>query len=113
MSVGLSLESIYVRRRSEFRPRNELDKKQLIDLFQWSEKEFLEKTKGSPLRRAGYVKFLENLAIGLGNSEEKISQTLSLLNEKLGAHGPTLDEHIKWAVKNLNNRASENVSYSI
>ena len=42
-----------------------------------------------------FLKFLENLAIGLGNSEEKISQTLSLLNEKLGAHGPTLDEHIQ------------------
>jgi epoxyqueuosine reductase len=97
----------------DFRPRNELDKRQLIDLFQWSEEEFLEKTKGSPLRRAGYVKFLENLAIGLGNSEENISQTLSLLNGKLGAYGPTLDEHIQWAVKNLNDRASGNVSCSI
>ena len=97
----------------EFRPRNELDKKQLIDLFQWSEKEFLEKTEGSPLRRAGYAKFLENLAIGLGNSEEKISQTLGLLTEKIGAHGPILDEHIQWAIKTLNDRASENVSYNV
>jgi epoxyqueuosine reductase len=97
----------------EFRPRNELDKKQLIDLFQWSEKEFLEKTEGSPLRRAGYTKFLENLAIGLGNSEEKISQKLGLLNEKIGAHGPILDEHIQWAIKTLNDRVSENVSYNV
>ena len=97
----------------EFRPRNELDKRQLIDLFQWSEKEFLEKTEGSPLRRAGYVKFLENLAIGLGNSEDRSSQTLALLNEKVGAHGPVLDEHILWAIKTLNNRASESVSYNV
>ena len=91
-----------------FHPRHALDRQPLCELFGWTEKEFLMKTEGSPLRRAGYFKFLENLAIGLGNSHSNIEQVIHTLESKLGQHGPTLDEHIQWAIAALNRRASEN-----
>ena len=65
------------------------------------------KTEGSPLRRAGYVKFLENIAIGLGNSASHRAKTIEILELKHGMHGAVLDEHIDWAVSRLRNRASE------
>ena len=74
------------------------------------EEEFLSKTEGSPLRRAGYVKFLENIAIGLGNSVSHIAQTIEILRLKRGNQGAVLDEHIDWAVSRLMSRASENES---
>ncbi|MGB2332878.1 MAG: tRNA epoxyqueuosine(34) reductase QueG, partial [Litorivicinaceae bacterium] len=90
-----------------FAPRHALDDQSLIDLFQWSEEEFLLKTEGNPLRRAGYVKFLENIAIGLGNSASHIGKTIEILELKNGMHGVVLDEHIDWAVSRLRNQASE------
>ena len=60
------------------------------------------------MRRAGYVKFLENLAIGLGNSHSDTEQVIHTLGSKLGLYGPTLDEHIQWAIAALKRRASEN-----
>jgi len=90
-----------------FAPRHALDDQSLIDLFQWSEEEFLLKTEGNPLRRAGYVKFLENIAIGLGNSASHIGKTIEILELKHGMHGAVLDEHIDWAVSRLRNQTSE------
>ena len=90
-----------------FAPRHALDNQSLIDLFQWTEEEFLLKTEGNPLRRAGYVKFLENIAIGLGNSASDRAKTIEILELKHGMHGAVLDEHIDWAVSHLKNRASE------
>jgi epoxyqueuosine reductase len=91
-----------------FAPRHALDNQSLIDLFQWSEEEFLLKTEGSPLRRAGFVKFLENIAIGLGNSVSHTSQAIEILSLKRGIHGAVLDEHIDWAISHLRSRALEN-----
>ena len=91
-----------------FHPRHALDRQPLCELFSWTEAEFLMKTEGSPLRRAGYVKFLENLAIGLGNSHSDTERVIQTLGSKLGQHGPTLDEHILWAIAALQRRASEN-----
>ena len=86
-----------------FKPKHQLDDQTLVDLFRWSKSEFDEKTQGSPLRRAGYVKFLENLAIGLGNGSSTTA-TLEVLSFRLGQHGDTLDEHIKWAISALNHQ---------
>lgn len=81
----------------DFAPRNNLDKSSLLDLWQWQEADFMKNTQGSPLRRTGYVNFLRNIAIGLGNapaSQEVIEQ----LQSKLGLHSEMLDEHINWAI---------------
>ncbi len=52
----------------DFVVRHGLDRSSLIALFQWSEAEFLERMQGSAIRRIGHVRWLRNLAVGLGNA---------------------------------------------
>jgi|TARA_B110000305_G_scaffold60086_1_gene66628 epoxyqueuosine reductase len=91
----------------EFQPRHNLENVQLMDLFQWDEQKFLTSTEGSPIRRAGYIKFLENLAIGLGNGGAR-EEVVAALSARLGKHGDTLDTHIQWALERLSLQATEN-----
>ena len=57
----------------------------------------MKKTEGSPLRRTGYVNFLRNIAIGLGNATGN-QEIIEALQAKLGLHNTMLDEHIDWAI---------------
>ena len=82
---------------SDFHARHGLDNRTLLDLWQWSEDEFLSHTEGSPIRRTGYVNFLRNLAIGIGNAPFHVDN-LTQLKARLGQHGDMLDEHILWAI---------------
>ena len=40
----------------------------LVELFAWTEKEFLKRTAGSAIRRIGYERWLRNIAVALGNA---------------------------------------------
>lgn len=82
---------------SDFEPRHNLDNSSLLDLWQWTEEMFLQNTQGSPIRRTGYVNFLRNIAIGLGNAPASL-EIVSQLQSKLGIYGDMLDEHIEWAL---------------
>ncbi len=77
--------------------RHKLDSSSLLELWQWTETDFLKYTEGSPLRRTGYVNFLRNIAIGLGNANAS-QQTIEQLKSKLAIHNEILDEHINWAI---------------
>ncbi|WP_201548760.1 tRNA epoxyqueuosine(34) reductase QueG [Psychrobacter fjordensis] len=81
----------------DFAPRHNLDSSSLLELWQWQEADFMKKTEGSPLRRTGYVSFLRNIAIGLGNANAS-TDTVAQLQSKLGVHNEILDEHILWAI---------------
>lgn len=81
----------------DFLARHNLDNSLLIELWQWSEAMFLDKTQGSPLRRTGYVNFLRNLAIGIGNAPYT-TDNITALESRLGTLGDVLDEHIHWAI---------------
>lgn len=81
----------------DFLARHNLDNSLLIELWQWSEAMFLDKTQGSPLRRTGYVNFLRNLAIGIGNAPYT-ANNITALESRLGKLGDVLDEHIHWAI---------------
>lgn len=81
----------------DFAPRHSLDNSSLLELWQWQEADFMRKTEGSPLRRTGYVNFLRNIAIGLGNANGS-EVTITHLQSKLGKHSDVLDEHIIWAI---------------
>lgn len=87
----------------DFKPRHGLDSAELIELFQWSEEEFLAKTEGSAIRRTGYQGWMRNLAVALGNgpSSERAREVLTL---KLGVISPLVDEHIEWALQQLAQR---------
>ena len=52
---------------NDFFSRHPLDAPDLLELFNWSETEFLKSTEGSPIRRIGYSSWLRNIAVALGN----------------------------------------------
>ena len=81
----------------DFAPRHNLDNSDLLTLWHWNEDEFLQKTQGSPIRRTGYISFLRNIAIALGNATGQ-QQHINQLRSKLGMHNDMLDEHIIWAI---------------
>jgi epoxyqueuosine reductase len=83
---------------NDFLPRNGLDAATLAELFAWSEADFDERLRGSPIRRIGYERWLRNLAVGLGNaaSSKPIVDAL-----KSREHHPSalVREHVAWALK--------------
>ncbi|MCQ4347586.1 tRNA epoxyqueuosine(34) reductase QueG [Pseudomonas stutzeri] len=81
----------------DFRPRHNLDNIELAELFRWSEEEFLARTEGSPLRRAGYQRFLRNLAVGLGNAPTSIP-VLEALRLRRDDPSALVREHVEWAL---------------
>ena len=82
----------------DFQPRHSLDSASLAELFRWTEAEFLSRTEGSPLRRAGYERWLRNLAVGLGNAPTSIPvvEALKLQREH---PSPLVREHVEWALQ--------------
>lgn len=82
----------------DFAPRHGLDDISLLEIWQWQEAEFLQYTQGSPIRRTGYINFLRNIAIGLGNANTSLV-IIEQLQSKLGQHNDMLDEHINWAIR--------------
>lgn len=93
----------------DFAPRHGLDDISLLELWQWREADFLQNTEGNPIRRTGYINFLRNIAIGLGNANASM-EVIAQLKSKLAQYDDMLDEHINWAISeqqsklNLENR---------
>lgn len=87
----------------DFAPRHGLDNSSLLELWQWQEADFMKNTQGSPLRRTGYVNFLRNIAIGLGNANASL-EVVEQLKSKLTLHNDMLDEHIEWALAEQHNK---------
>jgi epoxyqueuosine reductase len=86
---------------SDYAPRHGLDTLSLLDIWTWSEEEFLQKTEGSPLRRTGYLGILRNTAITIGNSRPLDKKSVQhALSSRLGEND-ILDEHIHWAIAEL------------
>ena len=83
--------------QSDFQPRHSLDTAELAELFCWSEDEFLSRTEGSPLRRAGYERWLRNLAVGLGNAPSSIP-VLEALKARREHPSELVREHVEWAL---------------
>ena len=82
----------------DFKPRHSLDSASLAELFRWTEAEFLSRTEGSPLRRAGYERWLRNLAVGLGNAPTSIP-VLEALKLQREHPSPLVREHVEWALQ--------------
>jgi len=81
----------------DFAPRHQLDDRELLDLFLWTEEEFLSRTAGSPIRRIGYQRWLRNLAVGLGNAPFNPDIVDGLKTQRPQAE-PMAAEHIDWAL---------------
>lgn len=85
-----------------FLPRQGLDQPGLIDLFDWDEKTFLEKTEGSAIRRIGHTQWLRNIAIALGNGEPS-PKVLAVLQSRLNHDSELVRDHVQWAINRLGN----------
>ncbi|MCU7648814.1 tRNA epoxyqueuosine(34) reductase QueG [Pseudomonas piscis] len=81
----------------DFKPRHNLDNAELAELFLWDEEQFLSSTEGSPLRRAGYERWLRNLAVGLGNAPSTIP-VLEALKARQDYPSELVREHVQWAL---------------
>jgi len=82
---------------NDFKPRHGLDNAELAELFLWDEATFLSNTEGSPLRRAGYERWLRNLAVGLGNAPTTIP-VLEALRARQAHSSELVREHVAWAL---------------
>ena len=89
----------------DFAPRHALDSSGLLQLWAWSETDFLQRTEGSAMRRIGFERFRRNLAVALGNARRSLSvgqvsqQAIeTALRAGLTAATPLVAEHIRWAL---------------
>ncbi|NOQ81146.1 MAG: tRNA epoxyqueuosine(34) reductase QueG [Methylophaga sp.] len=87
-----------VTKEQDYLPRQGLDAPQLLDLFAWTEQEFLSKLEGSPIRRIGYESWLRNIAVALGNAKTN-THIVKALSERLNDTSELVKEHIKWALE--------------
>ncbi len=81
----------------DFAPRHGLDAPQLIELFAWSEAEFLKNTEGSAIRRIGHDCWLRNIAVALGNAPTNAA-VVSALQARAGHASVLVREHVQWAL---------------
>ena len=81
----------------DFAVRNGLDAASLVQLFAWTESEFDERLRGSPIRRIGYERWLRNLAVGLGNAPPS-SEITAALRARLDHPSALVTEHVQWAL---------------
>ena len=82
---------------SDFDVRHGLDAAQLADLFAWTETHFLTRTEGSAIRRIGYVCWLRNIAVALGNAP--ISDVvIAALKTRQDHSSALVREHVRWAL---------------
>ncbi|WP_346798963.1 tRNA epoxyqueuosine(34) reductase QueG [Halomonas sp. Bachu 37] len=82
---------------ADFAPRHDLDRAELLDLFSWSEEEFLDKTAGSAIRRIGYIRWLRNVAVGLGNARWSPAIEAALSARRCYPSA-LVREHVAWAL---------------
>lgn len=80
-----------------FAPRHGLDGAQLTALFGWPEQQWEERTQGSALRRPGYVGWLRNIAVALGNAPTSAG-VLQALEARTAHPSELVREHVAWAL---------------
>jgi epoxyqueuosine reductase len=81
----------------DFAPRHGLGGAKLVELFAWTEEEFLKKTEGMPIRRAGYAGFSRNVAVALGNAPHS-DEIMDALRARADDTSPLVREHVAWAL---------------
>jgi epoxyqueuosine reductase len=81
----------------DFHVKNGLDRATLVELFGWTEAEFDERLRGSPIRRIGYERWLRNLAVGLGNAPSS-PEVVTALQSKRDYPSALVKEHVEWAL---------------
>jgi epoxyqueuosine reductase len=82
----------------DFRTRHGLDAPSLVELFRWSEEQFLALTAGSAIRRIGYERWLRNVAVALGNAPATPA-VVAALESRVDDPSELVREHVRWALR--------------
>ncbi|WP_455206547.1 tRNA epoxyqueuosine(34) reductase QueG [Kaarinaea lacus] len=85
-------------KEQNFLPRHSLNNITLLELFSWTEQQFLENTAGSAIRRIGYECWLRNIAVALGNAPTTQS-IITGLQHRLEHPSVLVREHTRWALQ--------------
>ncbi len=94
---------------SDFDPRHGLDAASLVELFAWSPDDYEARTKGMALRRLGYVRWLRNIAVALGNAPSSPAVRTALANRR--DHPSRLvREHVEWALSRHDTTLNDSAS---
>ena len=82
----------------DFQPRHGLDDAELVDLFNWDEATWRDRTRGSALRRPGYTGWLRNIAVALGNASPSDTARQALA-DRASHPSELVREHVHWALR--------------
>ncbi len=97
----------------DFAERNHLGSTSLLELWGWSEAQFLERHAGSAILRIGYERWRRNLAVALGNAlaskpdDQVKREIVCQLQEALPSASPLVAEHISWALSRGSSQGTE------
>jgi epoxyqueuosine reductase len=84
---------------ADFAPRAQFLNADLLELFMWTETQFLTYTEGSPIRRIGISKWRRNISIALGNAAYDPNIVNALEQAITQSEDVTLLEHYGWALQ--------------
>jgi epoxyqueuosine reductase len=82
----------------DFKVRHGLDAPALPDLLRWSAAQFDERMRGSAIYRLGYLRWLRNLAVALGNAPTS-APVIEALAARREDPSPLVREHVAWALR--------------
>jgi len=82
----------------DFAPRHGLDRAGLVELFAWTEAEFLARTAGSAIHRIGFERWSRNLAVALGNAHTS-PEVVAALRARVDDPSELVREHVAWALR--------------
>jgi len=84
-----------------FKANSLLDSSTLLELFNWSEKDFLKQLEGSPIRRIGFEQWQRNLCVALGNALENSALSEEIIHalENHQSDSDLVNEHKHWALQ--------------
>jgi epoxyqueuosine reductase len=92
----------------DFSPRHDLDAAELVELFLWTEDEWLAKTEGSAIRRIGYERWLRNTAVALGNAATS-DAVVKALEQKRCTDSQLVNDHVQWALEQHPNHSTDSM----
>ena len=97
----------HITQEADFHVRNGLDDVSLVELFGWDQATFEAKLAGSAIRRIGYVQWLRNIAVGLGNAPYSID-IVEALQGRADDASELVREHVQWALQQQHQKRSSN-----
>lgn len=84
-------------REEDFAARHGLEHVRLVELFAWTEQDFLERTAGMAIRRTGYEGWSRNIAVALGNAPTS-AEIIASLETRANDSSALVREHVAWAL---------------